>query len=146
MEGEPIQGRQSWREWWDSLEGVIIRYLLFVFVVSVVLYSMLPKIGNGHGDRSRQIAALTQINSFGTALDMFRKDNGRYPTTAEGLEALVKAPPGLKYWQQYLDSIPLDPWQHPYWYVCPGSNMTIGFELSCLGPDGRAGTDDDIKI
>jgi general secretion pathway protein G len=96
-------------------------------------------------------AATAQIASFEAALDFFQADCGRFPTTAEGLEALRTPPPGVTGWKgPYMrKAIPLDPWGNPYRYVSPGSHIldrgvATEFDLSSFGPDGEEGTPDDV--
>jgi len=84
------------------------------------------------------------MNCFATALDMFKVDVGHFPNDANGLNDLVVRPKRVGNWEQYMASIPLDPWQHPYIYQFPGKRNTNTFDLSSAGPDGRPGTDDDI--
>ncbi len=115
-----------------------------VVVTGIVLFNLvMPKMGSLPGDGMKRFTA-AQMNSFATALDMFKVDNGHYPTGSNALQALVTAPADAKNWHQYLDAIPLDPWQHPYVYECPGKHLTNSYDLFSVGPDGRAGTDDDI--
>jgi type II secretion system protein G len=80
------------------------------------------------------------------AIVNFEVDNGRYPTTAEGLAALLKAPDAAKAtWRgPYLDKLPADPWGHPYLYRFPGTDDTTDFDLRSTGPDGKENTPDDI--
>ncbi len=80
-------------------------------------------------------------------LDAFEVDTGRYPTTEEGLRALIEAPAGVNGWHgPYLkrNTVQNDPWGRPYVYVCPGSHNTNGYDLHSFGPDGQDGTEDDI--
>jgi general secretion pathway protein G len=83
---------------------------------------------------------------------MFDVDCGRYPTTSEGLAALINRPPDISSgkWQKYLDvgRIPADPWGHPYVYRCPGLHNTNTFDLYSCGPDGKSlsGGDDPDDI
>jgi general secretion pathway protein G len=84
------------------------------------------------------------MSNLKTALDVFETDNGRYPTTSEGLSALVSCPPGLTTWQgPYAVLIPNDKWGHPYVYRCPGLANPSSFDLLSAGPDGILGTPDD---
>ena len=81
------------------------------------------------------------------ALDLFYLDAGRYPTGAEGLEALVRPVTGIAAWNgPYVKGgkIPADPWGNAYVYASPGKNNQKGYDLSSVGPDGRSGTEDDI--
>jgi type II secretion system protein G len=83
--------------------------------------------------------AYTQIAAFAIGLDAFARDCGRYPTTAEGLLALVKRPadiPEARWHGPYFESIPQDPWGHDYVYCCPGVRNSNRFDLYSCGPDG----------
>ena len=81
----------------------------------------------------------TQIEMFGTALDTFRLDVGRYPTMEEGLKALREKPSGVEGWQgPYLPKeLPVDPWNKPYIYKCPGEHGD--YDLLTYGLDGTEG-------
>ena len=89
----------------------------------------------------KQVAAKAQIELFGTALDAFRLDIGRYPTSEEGLNALRDKPSGADNWQgPYLPKeIPHDPWKKPYVYKCPGEHGD--YDLISYGADGAEGGD-----
>lgn len=96
-------------------------------------------------DSSRVSTARTEVANISSALEMFKYDVGRYPTTAEGLSALVKAPPGVDDWNgPYLkkQSGIVDPWGHPYNYKSPGEHGD--FDLYSYGPSGTQ-TDADAK-
>jgi general secretion pathway protein G len=81
-----------------------------------------------------------------TALDAFEIDNGRYPTAAEGLGALIQRPATAAGWHgPYIRMLPADPWGQPYHYVYPGIHLRNGFDLWSTGPDQTDGTTDDIK-
>jgi general secretion pathway protein G len=88
---------------------------------------------------ARQKSAKAQIELFGTALDAFRLDTGRYPATEEGLKALREKPSGAEKWNgPYLPKeIPLDPWGKPYVYKCPGEQGE--YDLITYGLDGVEG-------
>jgi general secretion pathway protein G len=90
---------------------------------------------------AKQSAAKAQIELFGTALDAFRLDIGRYPTSEEGLKILREKPSGLDLWQgPYLPKeIPSDPWSRPYVYKCPGDNGD--YDIISYGADGVEGGD-----
>ena len=88
----------------------------------------------------KQVAAKAQIELFGTALDAFRLDTGRYPTSEEGLKALREKPPsGAENWAgPYLPKeIPVDPWKKPYVYKCPGDHYD--YDILSYGADGVEG-------
>jgi len=87
------------------------------------------------------------INEFCQALELYSIDNGVYPTTAEGLQALVTRPTDHAKWDgPYVEDgkIKDDAWGHPYVYRCPGVKVPAGFDLFSVGPDGKEGTADDI--
>jgi len=91
---------------------------------------------------SRSKAARLQIASFSNSLDLFAMDVGRYPTTQEGLAALVRRPAGAKVWNgPYLkdNSVPPDPWRNPYVYLAPGAHGA--YDLLSYGSDGQEGGD-----
>ena len=76
------------------------------------------------------------------ALDAFQVDNGIFPRS---LQDLITLPKNARNWHgPYLDKLPMDQWGHPYVYNYPGKHDTNGYDLFSAGPDGKAGTDDDI--
>jgi len=86
------------------------------------------------------VVMITQIQLFGTALDSFRLDTGRYPTTSEGLEALIAQASGVDDWNgPYLKKteVPLDPWNNPYYYESPGKHSD--YDLISFGADKTEG-------
>jgi general secretion pathway protein G len=92
------------------------------------------------------VRAQTDIAALGTALGAFEVDNGRYPTSSEGIDALSNQPGGLTTWKGPYIERPVvnDPWGNPYVYVCPGTHNVNGYDLHSFGPDGQDGTEDDI--
>ena len=94
---------------------------------------------------AKQTAARAQIELFGNALDAFRLDTGRYPTTEEGFKALREKPSGLDTWQgPYLPKeIPNDPWGKPYVYKCPGDHGD--YDIISYGADFAEGGDGENK-
>jgi len=98
-----------------------------------------PRVLNYLGE-SRSKTARLQIESLGSALDLFYIDTGRYPTTSENLDALVKRPAGVDIWNgPYVKGsrVPLDPWGNPYHYRSPVEKAP--YEIVSLGSDGREG-------
>jgi general secretion pathway protein G len=124
----------------------LVEMLLVVVIIGILAALVLPKI-SGRGEQARNTAAHAQIAAFKTALNAFEVDNGFYPKGQNGLQALVVKPSDLANWHgPYMDEaggIPKDPWGHDYVYECPGRH-NASFDLSSVGPDGRAGTDDDV--
>lgn len=88
----------------------------------------------------------SDFNSMTSVLKMYKINNGFYPSTAQGLKALVSRPggaPAPKSWTQLADRVPLDPWGQEYQYKFPGSKVATEFELISKGKDGQLGTEDD---
>jgi general secretion pathway protein G len=122
----------------------LVELLLVLVILGILAGIVVPKFA-GTGERARKQAAAAQLNVFATALDLFEVDNGSYPRGKDGLQALVVKPRDASpAWHQYLESVPLDPWQHPYVYECPGKHRPTSYDLMSMGPDGRVGGDDDI--
>ncbi len=123
----------------------LVELLLVLVILGILAALVLPKF-TGRTEQARVTAAQTQISTFGTALDAFEVDTGSYPRGQDGLAQLVVAPADAQNWRgPYLKSdIPVDPWGHPYVYEFPGKVNPTGYDIRSAGPDGQAGTDDDI--
>ncbi len=123
----------------------LIELLLVLVILAALAAIVTPKFAK-RSEQARKTSASTQISHFEVALDAFEIDVGRYPTTSEGLEALVKKPANAEGWQQaYLKrDVPLDPWGNEYIYRYPGQYNEDGYDLYSYGPDGKQGGGDDI--
>jgi general secretion pathway protein G len=119
--------------------GFTLLELLVVMVIIGLLAGFVGPRYFAQVGKSQQKATLAQIDAFDKALDQFRIDVGRLPTTQEGLQVLVVAPEGEAGWAgPYLKKgIPQDPWHRAYVYQEPGTHGE--FDLYSLGKDGRAG-------
>ena len=128
--------------------GFTLLELMVVIVIigvlaALVATNVLPRIG-----QAKVTAAQTDITSISNALKIYKLDNGRYPTTDQGLQALVTKPtsgpiPGG--WKGYLDKLPDDPWKKPYQYANPGVHGEIDvFSFGADGQPGGEGDDADI--
>jgi len=120
--------------------------MLLVLVILATLAAIVyPKLA-GRSEQARVTAAQTQISSFSTALDAFEVDNGYYPRGKSGLQELVQQPRDAQNWRgPYLKEIPKDPWGNEYIYECPGRVNGTSYDLTSAGPDGKAGSEDDIS-
>ena len=127
--------------------GFTLIELLLVLVILATLAAVVTPKFTKRTEQARITAAKTQISQFEVALDTFQIDVGRFPTTAEGLRALVEKPASnAEGWlEAYLKrDIPNDPWGNEYVYRYPGQYNQEGYDLSSFGPDGKQGGDDDI--
>ncbi|HQP12230.1 MAG TPA: type II secretion system major pseudopilin GspG [Candidatus Omnitrophota bacterium] len=127
----------------DERGFTLIELMVVIVILGILAGLIVPRI-MGRPDEARQAKARIQIESIGTALKLYRLDNGAYPTTEQGLQALVEAPAVgqlAKNWRQggYLESakIPKDPWDREFVYISPGTHGE--YDLSSLGADGETG-------
>jgi len=129
-------------------QGFTLMELLVVVLIIGLLTGIVAPRFLAQINRSETTAAKAQIDSFDKALQAFRIDMGRFPSTEEGLQALLVAPAGQTRWHgPYLkDAVPLDPWGTPYLYVYP-STRGKDFDLLSYGRDkSPGGTGDDADI
>jgi len=124
--------------------GFTLIEILVVIAVIGVLASLVGPMVFGHVSDAKVSAARSQIEIFGLALDAYRMDNDWYPSTPQGLEALVTAPssePPARRWRgPYLKKgVPLDPWGRPYVYQGPSDAQSENYEVRALGRDGKPG-------
>jgi general secretion pathway protein G len=126
----------------------LIELMLVVIIIGVLAMMVVPRFA-GRTEQARRAAAKADIEvNIATALDLYELDNGNYPTTEQGLEALMKKPttsPEPVNWNgPYLRKTPKDPWGRPYVYRSPGEHNLEDYDLFSYGPDG-AESEDDIK-
>jgi general secretion pathway protein G len=122
----------------------LVEMLLVLVILATLAAIVIPKMA-GRSQQAKVTAAQSQISSLEMALDAFEVDNGYYPKTGS-LDDLINQPANAPGWKgPYLKKgVPLDPWTNPYTYEYPGKHNANGYDLMSMGPDGRAGTDDDI--
>lgn len=121
-------------------KGFTLIELMVVMIILGLLAALVVPRMFGRIGQAKANAARAQIELFGTALDSFRLDVGRYPTSAEGLQSLVTQVSGIDNWNgPYLKKIeiPLDPWNNPYIYESPGKNGD--YDIYSLGADKSQG-------
>lgn len=123
----------------QSQRGFTLIEIMVVVVIIAILAALIAPNIIGRDDQARVAAAKSDLQAISQALDMFKMDNFRYPTTDLGLDALVNPPPDVKNWPQngYLKSAPMDPWGNPYLYVAPGASGP--YDLMSYGADGKEG-------
>ena len=123
----------------------LVEMLLVLVILAVLAAIVIPKF-SGRSQQAKITAAQSQISSIEMALDAFEVDTGFYPQGSAGLNALVDQPSNAQNWKgPYLKKgVPPDPWGNAYLYTYPGKNNPKGYDLMSVGPDGRAGGDDDI--
>lgn len=122
--------------------GFTLLELLIVLVILGLLIGYVAPNYFKQEDKSKVKTARTQIKAFEDALDQYRLDVGRYPTTEQGLGALIAQPQGESRWQgPYLKkAVPNDPWGNPYQYRSPGEHGEV--DLFSYGKDGQPGGND----
>jgi general secretion pathway protein G len=122
----------------------LIELLLVIAILGILAALIVPKFA-GRTGQAQEAAAKSDIASLGTVLDAYEVDNGSYPRGKNGLNDLVTAPRDAQNWRgPYVKELRLDPWNNAYIYEYPGKNNPSGYDLSSMGPDGKANTDDDI--
>ncbi len=125
----------------------LIELMVVIIIIGALAALAIPRLA-GRSEAAKVTAAEADIKgNISLALRLYEVDNGRYPTTAQGLHALVEKPsstPVPKNWKgAYLEEDPKDPWGNEYQYVCPGTHPPKDYDLSSYGPDGVQ-SDDDI--
>lgn len=124
----------------------LIEIMIVVVILGVLISIVAPRL-RGRTEKAKIAAAKTTIEgNLALALDLYELDNGTYPSSEQGLEALRKKPSTASNWKgPYLKKkVPADPWGNPYQYVCPGTRNSDDYDLYSYGPDGAQGGNDDI--
>src|SRR5258708_19975146 len=136
---EGIRGGPRWRTRGFTLSEIMVVVLIIGLVGGVMVPSIMNRVDDAKISKAKQ-----DIRSLETALQMFYLDNSKYPTSEQGLAALVQQPtdPAIRHWKPggYLERVSKDPWGNPYLYVYPGTHGKA-FDLYTLGADGQPGGD-----
>lgn len=115
----------------------LIEIMVVVVIISLLATLVLPKVLNRQ-DQALVTKAVADIRSISSQLALYKLDNFNYPTTSQGLEALVSNPGNEKGWRGYLDKLPKDPWGNDYQYMSPGQKSQ-DFDIWSYGADGTSG-------
>lgn len=121
--------------------GFTLIEVMVVIVILAILAGLVVPSVVGQSDKARVGSTQTVLSSTSNAIDMFKVDNGRYPTTQEGLNALITPPQGVKNWPEggYIKGgFPKDGWDKELQYIVPGQNGKP-YDLFSLGADGKEG-------
>jgi len=124
------------------LEMVIVLGII-AMILGGAIFAM-----RGIGDSAKLTQVKNDCAALRNALDMYKLNGGQYPTTQQGLRALVDKPnsaPVPRMWSRIADHVPLDPWGSEYLYRFPGKKNLTDFEIISRGKDGQEGTEDDIS-
>jgi len=123
----------------------LIELMLVVIIIGALVAMVMPRF-TGRGEQARIAAAEADIRAnIATALKLYELDNGNFPGTEEGLNALLNKPSSSQNWNgPYLEKKPIDPWAREYKYKSPGEHRP-DYDLYSLGKDGQEGTADDVK-
>lgn len=125
----------------------LVEILVVVVILGLLATLVIPRVV-GRGEEAKRTATLVQIRAIEQALDLYKLDNGFYPTTEQGLEALVSKPSGMpepmNYRKDgYMKKVPVDPWGRPYVYRSPGEHGET--DILSFGPDGAEGGEEDDR-
>lgn len=123
----------------------LVEMLVVITIIGIVMALVGPRV-LGYLGESKVKAAKIQIESFSAALDLYYLDNGKYPSSSEGLTALVQRPGSASAWNgPYIKSaaVPQDPWGHPYTYKAPGQSGP--YEIDSYGPGGAGDSQNAIR-
>ena len=128
-----MRNRQSTQSGFTLLEIMVV-----VAIIGLLAAMIVPNV-IGQGEQAKVDIAKTNMSRIVQQLDMYKFNNGRYPSTEEGIRALVERPASAKKWPEggYLPQIPQDPWGNDYVYLSPGVDGP--FDLYSLGADGAEG-------
>lgn len=133
---ESIADGRHGREGGFTLIEIMVVVVILGILAALVAPNVISRIDDAQINRAKQ-----DIRAVESALHLYRLDNFKYPTTDQGLEALVSQPadPSIRNWRQggYLDKLPVDPWGAPYQYLYPGQNSE--FDVFTLGADQQPG-------
>ena len=129
----------------SSRGGFTLIELMIVVIIIAALAAMVTPRWFEQLDFANEQIARGDLKTIENQLSMYRLNNGVYPATADGLDALLTRPVSASNWRgPYIEKKPIDPWKRPYQYRFPGTRNTAGYDLFSLGKDGQEGGGDDV--
>jgi general secretion pathway protein G len=123
----------------------LLEIMLVVTIIAILMGAAIYKLA-GNVEIAKHTAVTADVQALGTQLKLYESMNGFFPTTEQGLQALVTPPesdPKPARWYQLFKEVPKDPWHNNYVYRCPGVKNPGGYDLFSAGPDRIADTTDD---
>ncbi len=123
-----------------QLGMTLVEIMVVIVIIGMVMGMVGASVFGSLGNAQRDVAS-SQIKKFGEALDLYKLALRKYPSTGEGLKALV-TPPNNQ--EPFMKEIPKDPWDNEYSYVFPGTHNQGSYDICSNGPDMTAGTADDV--
>jgi general secretion pathway protein G len=149
MSNQPVLSALRRRSRFVQRGFTLIEIMVVVVIMGILAALVVPKL-MGRTDDARITAARQDISTLMQALKLYKLDNQRYPTTEQGLQALIAKPtsgPAANGWKSggYIDKLPKDPWGNPYQYLSPGVKGEVDvFSYGADGQPGGSGPDADI--
>jgi general secretion pathway protein G len=140
--GRPRRSRRS--------AFTLLEIMIALAILGMLVAVMISKLGGSLDQASIGTAKIFVQDSMKAPLLTYKIQVGSYPTTEQGLQALVSAPAAVAdrwtgpYVELTAGKLPLDPWKNPYQYACPGIHNKDGYDIWSMGPNGKSGDEDDI--
>ena len=123
-----------------QLGFTLIEIMVVVVIIGLLATMIIPHI-HDRKDLAMTTKAKSDVRSISSLISMYKLDNHNYPTSAQGLQALISNPGNSQHWRPLLEDEQLDPWNNPYQYLHPGQENSTKFDLWSYGADGAPGGD-----